>query len=224
MKIIEVKNLTKIYEQPNQDLIIIKDLSFDVCEGDFISVIGPSGSGKTTFLNIISLLDSKYYGNVFFNGKDISELDDNKKAEIRLRDIGFVFQFDSLLEDFDILSNVDMPNFIINGEKDPEKSLNLLKELSIEYLAEKMPQELSGGEKQRVALLRAMRNDPLLLVADEPTGNLDHENAMLVMSDLKKMNDSGKTVIIATHNIDMAKQFSKKIYMLADKKFKEMEF
>ncbi|MBP7795545.1 MAG: ABC transporter ATP-binding protein [Elusimicrobiales bacterium] len=222
-KVVEIKNLTKIYEQPNQALIILKDLSFEVMDGDFISIIGPSGSGKTTLLNIISLLDSKYEGDVFFNGSDISKLAENKKSEVRLKDIGFVFQFDSLLEDFNVISNIEMPNLILKDVEETEKAYELLKKLYIEYLAQKMPQELSGGEKQRVALLRAMRNDPLLLVADEPTGNLDPENAMLVMSDLKKLNDAGKTIVIATHNIEMAKQFSKKIYFLTDKKLKELK-
>ncbi|MEF3280853.1 MAG: ABC transporter ATP-binding protein [Elusimicrobiota bacterium] len=217
-KIIEVKNLTKVYKQANADIIIFENLSFEIYRGDFISIIGPSGSGKTTFLNIISTLDSKYTGTVKFKGKDISVINETEKSKIRLKEIGFIFQFDSLLDDFTVIENIDIPAFIVNNKRNLKKAEEFLKKFSIEKLAYKMPQELSGGEKQRIALLRAIRNSPSLIIADEPTGNLDNENALKIMKDFKKLNDEGATIVMVTHNINLAEEFSKKIYLVENKK------
>ncbi len=214
-KIIEVKNLTKIYPQPNSEIIIFENLSFEIKKGDFVSITGPSGSGKTTLLNIISTLDSKYSGVVLFMGTDISKMKEEEKNKMRLKEIGFVFQFDSLLEDFNIIENIEMPALILNNKKSIKKGMELLKKWGMEDKAYKKPQELSGGEKQRTAILRAIRNNPSVIIADEPTGNLDHETAIKVMNDFKKLNEEGSTVVMVTHNMELARIFSDKIYSLS---------
>lgn len=221
-KIIEVKNLTKIYPQPNSEIIIFENLSFEIKKGDFVSITGPSGSGKTTLLNIISALDSKYSGEVFFMGTDISKMKEEEKNRMRLKEIGFVFQFDSLLEDFNILENIEMPALILNDKKSAKKGMELLKKWGMEDKAYKKPQELSGGEKQRTAILRAIRNNPSVIIADEPTGNLDHETAIKVMNDFKKLNQEGSTVVMVTHNMELARIFSNKIYSLSKTELKKI--
>ncbi|MEW6013175.1 MAG: ABC transporter ATP-binding protein [Elusimicrobiota bacterium] len=221
-KIIEVKNLTKIYPQPNSEIIIFENLSFEIKKGDFVSITGPSGSGKTTLLNIISALDSKYSGVVLFMGTDISKMKEEEKNKMRLKEIGFVFQFDSLLEDFNIIENIEMPALILNNKKSIKKGMELLKKWGMEDKAYKKPQELSGGEKQRTAILRAIRNNPSVIIADEPTGNLDHETAIKVMNDFKKLNEEGSTVVMVTHNMELARIFSDKIYSLSKTELKKI--
>lgn len=187
-KIIEVKNLTKIYKQPDIDVIIFENLDFEIIEGDFISITGPSGSGKTTFLNLISTIDSSYNGHIYFKQKEIKSMSEKYKTELRMREIGFLFQFDSLLEDFNVIENIELPNFILSDRPNIKKSIEYLKKFSLEHLSYKMPQDLSGGEKQRISLLRATRNNPSIILCDEPTGNLDYDNSIIVMDDLKKLN------------------------------------
>lgn len=219
-KIIEIKNLTKIYKQPDMDIIIFENLNFEIIQGDFISIIGPSGSGKTTFLNLISTIDSSYNGYIYFKQKELKTMNEKCKTELRIKEIGFLFQFDSLLEDFNVIENIELPNFILSDRQNIKNSIEYLKRFSLEHLAYKMPQDLSGGEKQRISLLRAIRNNPSVILCDEPTGNLDYDNSMVVMEDLKKLNENGTTIIMVTHNIELAKKYTKKIYTVKNKKLK----
>jgi len=220
--IIEVRELTKIYNQPNSDLIIFENLSFDVKKGDFIAITGPSGSGKSTLLNIISTLDSRYNGEVKFNDIILSKADDKKKTTIRLKDIGFVFQFDSLLEELNVIENIELPQIALHKKRNDKRVIESLKKMNLENTAFKKTSELSGGEKQRIAIIRAMINNPQIIIADEPTGNLDYENALKVMNDFQKLNNEGVTIIMVTHNTELARKFSKKIYSLTRTELKKI--
>lgn len=216
-KVIEVKNLTKVYNQAHEQIIVLENINLEIKKGEFISIVGPSGSGKTTFLNIIGLLDGLYSGVVIINGKDISSMTETERAFFRLKNIGFVFQFDSLLPEFTVLENVEMPARI-SGRFNFKNSFELLKRFNLIKLANKMPTEISGGEKQRIALLRALRNSPHIIIADEITGNLDKSNAKIVLDDLKKINKDGVTVVMVTHNEELAGLYSDSIYHLENAK------
>lgn len=214
---VEIKSLYKSYPKPSGKIIIFENLELKVGKGEFVTIMGPSGSGKSTLLNIISTIDSKYEGEVYINERNIKNLNEKEKDLIRLNEIGYVFQFDSLIDELNVIENILLPSFIIE-KNSKSKALELLEKFNLKDFAYRLPSELSGGEKQRVALIRAIINSPNLLIADEPTGNLDLENAINVMEDLKKLSDNGITVIIASHNFELAKKYSKKIYRIENKK------
>jgi ABC-type lipoprotein export system ATPase subunit len=217
MNIIEIKNLSKFYNQAHEQIKVLEEVFLNVKKGEFVSIIGPSGSGKSTLLNIIGLMDSIFSGNVLICGRDISFMSEDEKSEFRIKKIGFVFQFDSLLGEFNVLENVDMPARIMN-KSSLKVSMELLKKFSLEKLSYKMPNEISGGEKQRVAILRALRNSPEILIADEPTGNLDKNNANLVLSDLARLHKSGLSIIMVTHNEELASKYCDSIYRIESSK------
>ncbi len=216
-KIIEIKNLVKTYTQASEQIVVLDGVSFSADGGEFISLVGPSGCGKSTFLNIVGLLDSSYGGELKLFGSDIAFMSEDEKSSLRLKKIGFVFQFDSLLPEFSAIENVELPAMLIK-KPSIKYSMDLFKKFSLEKLTTKNPREISGGEKQRIAVLRAMRNSPSLILADEPTGNLDHLNAVKVLSDLRKACDNGVCVITATHNENLAEEFSDSIYSFKDEK------
>jgi len=222
-KIIEVRNLTKIYEDINRNIIVFENLSFYIQKGDFVSVVGPSGSGKTTLLNILSTLDTHYSGQILFNGKDISKFSEREKELFRTKESGFIFQMDMLLDDFNVWENISIPYYILHQSMNRKKSFELLKKFNLEHIAEKNIKEISGGEKQRVSIIRALINNPQIIFADEPTGNLDRENAIIVMEDFKKLSEEKKTIIMVTHNIELAKKYSDKIYLITKNELKNYE-
>jgi lipoprotein-releasing system ATP-binding protein len=201
--IVEVKDLSKAYTQGHEQILVLENINFEIKAGEFAAMLGPSGSGKSTFLNLIGLLDDCYSGAITLFGSRLEVLGEAEKAEIRRRRIGFVFQFDSLLPEFTVLENVDMPARIA-GRGEPGAALGLLKRFGLEAIAGKFPMDISGGEKQRAAILRALRNKPGLVIADEPTGNLDKHNAKIVLEDLKKVNAAGAAVLMVTHNEEAA--------------------
>lgn len=216
--IIEIKNLKKNYPHPHGDVVIFDELNLSIEENDFVSIIGPSGCGKTTFLNLISTIDSKYDGEILFKGKNLSKMTEQEKDEFRLKNIGYIFQFDSLIDDLTVIENILLPQMILDGKDDREKAIKKLSELGIEKISQHPVYLLSGGEKQRVCIARALINNPKIIIADEPTGNLDEKNAEIVMNDLRRMNENGITIIMASHNLDIVKRFSKKIYKIENKK------
>lgn len=201
---LEIKNLTKSYKDAANKICVLNNVNFTLKKGQFVALMGPSGSGKSTLLNLIGLLDGCDSGEIILNGKTINKMSENKKAKVRISQIGFVFQFDSLLPEFTLLENVQMPA-LLKGKTDVKPAKKLLQEFGLEALAHKMPAEMSGGEKQRGAIARALRNSPSLILADEPTGNLDIENAKTVYTDLQRLAKQGVTVIMATHNIESQK-------------------
>lgn len=215
-KIVKVENLSKTYTQGHEQLLVLENIDFEIKAGEFTAMLGPSGSGKSTFLNLIGLLDDCYSGVVTLFGSKIDSLGEAEKAELRRKRIGFVFQFDSLLPEFTVLENVDMPAAII-GQGDPAAALALLKRFGLEKIAHKFPMDISGGEKQRAAILRALRNKPGLVIADEPTGNLDKHNAGIVLEDLKKVNANGAAVLMVTHNEEAAAYADRVFHLSAGK-------
>ena len=204
---IKVKNLSKSFNKQ----LVLNNISIDINKGDFISIVGPSGAGKTTFLNILGTIDD-YDKNpktsILFNGTDLTRLSDDKLSSFRNKEIGFIFQFHQLLPELTAQENILLPSMI--GKNNEKTSLNNLNKLStildIKSILEKKPEFISGGEKQRVAVARALINSPSILLADEPTGNLDSKNADIIQKLFKKINkDLNLTIILVTHNTKFSK-------------------
>lgn len=211
-KIIEITGLGKTYTQGHEQLIVLEELDFSISKGEFVSIVGPSGSGKSTFLNIIGLLDDTYSGEIKLFGVRLEDLDEAEKAVLRLKNIGFVFQFDSLLPEFTVLENIELPARLLGGDV-PGSGLELLERFGLGAIAGKFPMEISGGEKQRAAMLRALRNGPALLIADEPTGNLDRHNSGVILDDLKRAAALGAAVLMVTHNEEAARRADRLLRM-----------
>jgi putative ABC transport system ATP-binding protein len=185
----------------------LSDVSLTVNEGDFVAIMGASGSGKSTFLNIIGCLDKPTEGNYFLDGVNVNELDKNQLAEIRNRKIGFVFQSFNLLSRTSALENVELPLFYnssVRSKQRKEKALEALNMVGLSGRAKHYPNQLSGGQQQRVAIARALITEPKLILADEPTGNLDSRTSIEVLDLFCKLNDEGKTIVLVTHENDIA--------------------
>ena len=215
--IIETLDLVKIYQQGGRPLEVLKGVCMAVDEGEFIGIMGPSGSGKSTLLNMVGALDRPTSGKVFIKGTDLSDLYDNQIAELRNREIGFIFQFFNLIPRMDALRNVELPMAIggmARGQRHKRAS-DLLEQVGLGDRMDHKPTQLSGGEQQRVAIARALANDPSILLADELTGNLDSQTGDEILELLKNLNrDQGKTFILITHdpavaqNVDRLLQFN----------------
>lgn len=215
--IIELKNVTKIYGQKDENLCVLEDVSLQVQKGRFVVLLGPSGSGKSTLLNLIAMLDKPTSGQIFFEGQDISRLrKESARSALRLKKMGFVFQFDGLLPEFSLLENVELPA-LMRGDENPKKAQALLENLGLGAITHKLPSELSGGEKQRASIARALRNEPVLLLADEPTGNLDASRKEQVFKDFARMAREGLTVLMVTHDVH-AVNFADDVYTLENRK------
>ena len=221
-KILELKNITKVYKESQNEICVLNNTSFSVEEGKFIVFIGPSGSGKTTLLNLIALLDKTNGGKIIFKGQDITNFPENKAAKIRLLDMGFVFQFDALLPEFTVLENVLLPSFI-SRKKAKTRAKYLLEKFGIWQLASKFPPSLSGGEKQRAALARALINKPALLLADEPTGNLDTQRKEQIFKDFAQTaKEEGITILMVTHDVH-ASNYADKCYKIEGGQVEELQ-
>lgn len=222
-KILELKNINKVYKTKAEEIHILKDINFVVEKGDFISIQGKSGSGKTTLLNIIGLLDEASNGVMEIDEKQINYKNERVKNKIRHEKIGFVFQFHYLLNEFTALENVMIPALInkkINKKELKEKARQLLELVELGHRINHKPLELSGGEKQRVAIARALINDPEILLADEPTGNLDSDTSDIINGLFKKINEEKEqAIIIVTHSIELANMV-KKQYVIKNGEFK----
>ena len=214
---IELKNISKDFGKQK----ILNDISLEIKKGEFVSIIGPSGAGKTTLLNIIGTIESFNNNNnsqLILNENEIKTLNDNQLSDFRNKNIGFIFQFHQLLPELNLEENIILPAMIGNVPKKSysNKVKELAKLLGIEGILKKYPDSISGGERQRVAVARALINNPTILLADEPTGNLDSKNEQIIMNFFKKLNtEMGLTIILVTHNKDFAK-ISDKIYTLKD--------
>ena len=192
-KILRIENLCKNYKEKKNELSIIKDLNWELNEGDFIAVLGKSGSGKSTFLNLIGILDKADEGNIFIEGREINSLKEEERDKVRNQCLGFVFQFHYLLPEFTALENVMLPALATKNEgkeKIKERAIKLLEDVELGERINHRPSELSGGEKQRVAIARALINNPKIILADEPTGNLDVETSEVIHKVLKKNNQT----------------------------------
>lgn len=218
----EVVKLVKISkEYRTEDVVthVLNDVSLSVNEGEFIAIIGPSGSGKSTLMNIIGLLDLPTSGKYFLNGIDTSKFGEDELSRLRNREIGFIFQSFNLLPRSTTLENVILPS-IYAGTKRSErikKAMELLTELGLGDKLKNRPNQLSGGQQQRVAIARALMNDPKIILADEPTGNLDTKSGQSVMKILEDLNKEGKTIVMITHEVDIAK-YAKRSVRISDGK------
>jgi lipoprotein-releasing system ATP-binding protein len=214
--LLEVTNLTKDYPTPRGPLAILSDISLTLSCGDAVSIVGPSGSGKSTLLYILGALDSPTSGTVRLEGQDPFALNDRALAAFRNRQIGFIFQDHSLLPQCSVIENVLTPTLVANQNGDyEERSRTLLDQVGLTQRLDHRPAQLSGGEKQRVALARALIMDPLLLLCDEPTGNLDHASADVVASLLLELHSRQKTILfVVTHNSELAARFPTRFELL----------
>lgn len=205
--VLEARSIYKTFKGP-VNIDVLKNVSFQLEGGEYVSVIGRSGSGKSTLLYILSTMDTDFSGDLFIDGIGIGNKSEKELAAIRNEKIGFVFQFHYLLNEFSVLKNVMLPGFKLNKVSEGELEHNAygyLKDLGIEKLALKMANQLSGGEKQRVAIARSMINDPLIVMCDEPTGNLDSKNADIVFNIFKELTEAyNKTLLVVTHDLDFA--------------------
>ncbi|EJP72694.1 MAG: macrolide export ATP-binding/permease protein MacB [SAR86 cluster bacterium SAR86B] len=215
--IIETKDIKRSFKMGTQSVDALKGVSFGVNKGEFISIMGPSGSGKTTLMNIIGCLDTPTSGQYFLNDKPVGDMTENQLAKIRNQEIGFVFQSFHLLARNSALNNVLLPLKYAgtNKEKALELANNVLNKVGLQDRINHSPAELSGGQQQRVAIARALVNSPSILFADEPTGNLDTKTGEEVMNLFQELNDQGQTIILITHEDDIARQ-SKRIINIKD--------
>ena len=208
--ILQAKKLTKSFQNGEKILSVLDNISIDIDKGDCITIMGESGAGKSTLLNILGTLDSATSGLLLLNNEDINDLSKDQIAEIRNKYLGFVFQFHHLLTDFTAYENVLIPNEIAGNVVDDKKAIELLAYIGLKNRMDHFPSQLSGGERLRVAVVRALMNNPRLLLADEPTGNLDIGNAAKLMDLFKQINkDFGLALIITTHNPKVANIGSK---------------
>lgn len=210
-KIIQAINITKYYKPGGKPFLALKDISIDICRGDFISIIGASGSGKSTLMNIIGLLDDFDTGKLVIDGKDVSLYTDKEKAIYRGKKIGFIFQSFNLLNKYTVLENVLLPSLYNDITNPRQTAIEILTELGLEDKLKSKPLQLSGGQQQRVAIARALINDPDIILADEPTGNLDSKSGKKIIEILKELNKKGKTIIIITHDPNIAEETKKSI-------------
>lgn len=208
-----MNNINKIFQTADIQTHALRDFCLQVNEGDFVSVTGPSGSGKTTFLNIAGLLETYTNGEFLLDGEDVGKLNDNGRSRMRNEKIGFIFQSFNLIPDLNLFDNVDVP-LRYRGFNAKERKRRIEENLERVGLASRMkhlPSQLSGGQQQRVAIARALATDPRFLLADEPTGNLDSEMAKGVMSLLEEINQQGTTIIMVTHDAELAKRAQRTI-------------
>ncbi|MBP3728255.1 MAG: ABC transporter ATP-binding protein [Pseudobutyrivibrio sp.] len=201
MNILEIRNLCKVYGKGETRVDALKDISFDVKQGEFVAIVGPSGSGKSTLLHILGGVDTPTSGTVNIAGTDIGKLDETRLAIFRRRNIGLIYQFYNLIPILNVEENMTLP-ILLDGKK-PDKQLlkDLVNKLGLKERLKHLPNQLSGGQQQRVSIGRALMNHPAILLADEPTGNLDSENSKEIISLLRKFNrENNQTVIIITHD------------------------
>lgn len=216
MNTIELKNVSKIY---NNKVTAMDNVSLKLSEGEFIAVMGQSGSGKSTLLQIAGLLDSCTSGEVIINGENVSKLDKNKLADVRMKSLGFVFQAFHLNSHLKVYENIMVP-MLINSEfknkaEMKQRAEELVAIVGLSHRIDHYPSELSGGEQQRVAIARALANNPDFILADEPTGNLDSKNELMIFEELKKLTESGKGVLVVSHN-DAVMDFADRICIMKD--------
>lgn len=213
---LEIKNISKSYNRQGKDFFAVKDVNLNISDGDFIHIIGRSGSGKSTFLNIVAGLLSADKGSLSLDGTNYMELSDEEKSEFRNKNIGFIPQSPALLSYLNVLENIRLPYDMYEKEGDSEgKARYFLNELGLEHLAKSYPKELSGGELRRIIIARALMTEPKILIADEPTSDLDIEATKEVMDLLKKINEKGTTVLVVTHELDILK-YGKKVYTMSE--------
>ncbi|WP_048165887.1 ABC transporter ATP-binding protein [Palaeococcus pacificus] len=224
--VLETQNLVKNYYIGRKIVVpALRGIDLKIYEGEFVAIIGPSGSGKTTLLNMLGLLDRPTGGKIFIDGLDVSNLRDNQLSEIRLRKIGFIFQYYNLMPILTALENVELPMVLagVSRKKRIKRAKDLLKAVGLEKFAHHKPTEMSGGQQQRVAIARALANNPSIVLADEPTGNLDTKTSEEIIQLLRKINkEKGTTFVVVTHDPEVADN-ADRIFQIRDGLLKEVE-
>lgn len=212
-KVIELIDIQKTYRIGESEYAVLKGIDLQIEEGEFIALMGPSGSGKSTLLNIVGCLDRPTSGRFLLLGQDISLTSDDELARLRREELGFIFQTFNLIGRISVQKNVELPMMLrgVVRQKRRERALKLLSDIGIGNRSDFSPQNISGGERQRVAIARALANDPTIIIADEPTGNLDLKNSNEVMKILRKLNQEGRTIIMVTHNPEITENCSRVI-------------
>ena len=212
-RVIELKDIQKTYRIGESEYAVLKGIDLQIDEGEFIALMGPSGSGKSTLLNIVGCLDRPTSGRFLLLGQDISLTSDDELARLRREELGFIFQTFNLIGRISVQKNVELPMMLrgVVRQKRRERALKLLRDIGIDHRSDFSPQNISGGERQRVAIARALANDPTIIIADEPTGNLDLKNSNEVMKILSKLNQEGRTIIMVTHNPEITENCSRVI-------------
>lgn len=223
--VIELKNVSKIYKMDNNEVVALNNVNLKFRKSELVAIVGPSGSGKSTLLHIIGLLDKPTKGEVFIEGKRTSTLNEKEISELRNKKIGFVFQFFNLYPTLTALENVELPMMIagIDEKERKERAKILLEEVGLIKFKDHLPSQLSGGQRQKVAIARAMANDPSYILADEPTGNLDSKSGEEIIRIFRNLNEKyGKTIIVVTHNLEIIKYF-KRVIKIKDGRIVEDE-
>lgn len=214
--LLQCDNLCKRYQEGTVQTDVLHNVSFTINSGEMMAIVGSSGSGKSTLLHLLGGLDTPSSGDVIFNGKSLSEMSSSAKAELRNRELGFIYQFHHLLPDFTALENVAMP-LLIGHQKGPQMekaAMDMLAAVGLDHRSNHRPSELSGGERQRVAIARALVNNPRLVLADEPTGNLDARNADSIFELLGELNQKqGTAFLVVTHDLSLANRMSRQLEM-----------
>jgi len=215
--VVQLRDIHKTYDLGEVTFEALGGVSLDIAEGEMVALMGPSGSGKTTLMQIIGLLDRPSRGQYILRGQDVTELSENERAEVRNRAIGFVFQAFHLLSRMSVLENVEVPMTYagFSASQQRETALEMLRRVGLADKSRSLPSQLSGGQKQRVAVARALTMQPSILLADEPTGNLDSKTSVEVMALFQQLNDEGTTVIVVTHEPDIA-AYTQRIVRIRD--------
>ncbi|MCX6746755.1 MAG: ABC transporter ATP-binding protein [Candidatus Pacearchaeota archaeon] len=222
--IIELKDVCRYYRLGNTEIKALCDVNLEIKRGDFIAIVGPSGSGKSTMMNLVGALDLSSKGDIFLDGQNIEHLPESELAQIRGKKIGFVFQTFNLIPTLNAVENIALPMIFhgVGKEERMERAEEILKEVSLTHRRNHFPKELSGGERQRVAIGRALANDPEVILADEPTGNLDTKTGLEIMKIFVNLNKKGKTIILVTHNLNLIK-YVQKVLKISDGKIIEQK-
>ena len=199
---IRIEHLSKVFRTEEVETTALNDVSLHVKQGEFVAIMGPSGCGKSTLLNIIGLLDNPTSGNYYFNGQEVGHLKEKQRTQVRKGNIGFVFQSFNLIDELNVYENVELPLIYLKKKASEKKELvtSILDRMNISHRVKHFPQQLSGGQQQRVAIARAVVAGPKLIIADEPTGNLDSKNGAEVMNLLTELNQEGTTIVMVTHS------------------------
>lgn len=199
---IKIENLSKVFRTSEVETIALNDVSLEIADKEFVSIMGPSGCGKSTLLNILGLLDNPTSGHYYLSGKDVGGLKERERTNVRKGNIGFVFQSFNLIDELNVAENVELPltYLHISARERKQRVADILSRMGISHRAKHYPQQLSGGQQQRVAIARAVVSNPELILADEPTGNLDSKNGKEVMQLLSDLNSSGTTIVMVTHS------------------------